>query len=325
MKSINEIWDSQRPSGNIIIKTIINDLKPLTCYAGTNSITGQPLFIISFSKNIDLPNFKQFKFKGVEIYPMELENIIELNIILLDNELKDIFSLLIDNLIEELQNVINEKDALLNTLNTILKWKKLFDKINFQGLSLEQQKGLIGELLFIDSLLNYNIPLSLIFNSWTGPEFDDKDFIFGEMGTEIKFTSSKNPSLKITSERQLDKQNLSNLFLILYTTIETKNNGFSLNSLIEQIKSKIGLDLEALKQFNEKLIIAGYNDVEYENYNKLYSLVDSYYFNISSEFPKITKNQLALGIYNTSYSIELSALNKFQVEFSEILKHLQNG
>lgn len=325
MKSITEIWDSQKTTSDIIIKTKIDELTPLNCYAARNRITGQYIFIISFSKTIELPNLKQFKFKGVEIFPLELENSVELNVFLLENELIEIFSLLIENIIDELQSVNNEKDALLKILNTILKWKKLFDKINFQGLSLEQQKGLIGELLFIDSLLNHEIPLAKIFNSWTGPEFEDKDFIFGAMGTEIKFTSSKNPSLKITSERQLDNQNLSNLFLTLYTTVETKNNGFSLNSLVEQIKSKIDVDLEALKLFNEKLIIAGYNDVDYDNYNKLYCLVDSYYFNISTEFPKITKNQLALGIYNTSYSIELSALDKFQVDLSEILNLIQHG
>ena len=81
----------------------------------------------------------------------------------------------------------------------------------------------------------------------------------------------------------------------------------------------------AKKLFNEKLIIAGYHDVDSDNYNKLYSLVESYYFNISSEFPKITKRQLALGIYNTSYSIELSCLDKFKVDFSKILAQIQNG
>jgi hypothetical protein len=227
--------------------------------------------------------------------------------------------------LEDIENSITESEAIKTTLNVVSKWKKLFDKINFQGLSLEQQKGLIGELLFIDSLLNNEIPLSLIFNSWTGPEMEDRDFIFGAMGTEIKFTSSKNPSLKITSERQLDNQNLSHLFLTLYTTVETNNNGFSLNSLVHQIRSKIELDLVAINLFNEKLIIAGYHDVDSDNYNKLYSLIESYYFNISSEFPKITKRQLALGIYNTSYSIELSCLDKFQVDFSKILAQIQNG
>ena len=142
------------------------------------------------------------------------------------------------------------------------------------------------------------------------------------MGAEIKLTSAKNPSLKISNERQLDTQNISSLFLALYTTAETRNNGFSLNSLVLQIRKKIELDLDTSKQFNEKLILAGYHEIDTENYNQLYSLNQSCYFNISSEFPKITKNQLALGIYNASYSIELSAVEKFQVDLTEILNKI---
>lgn len=327
MINIKSIWDTQKPTGEFIIKTRIEEIPHLHCFAATNHITGQHLYIMSVSNDLAVPELKNYRFKGVEIYilPVEAENKNELYIYLLDHDLNDIFSLFIQNILEDIESIFSESEAIKTTLNVVSKWKKLFDKINSNGLSLEQQKGLIGELLFIDTLLYNDIPFVKIFNSWTGPELDDQDFIFGTMGTEIKFTSSKNPSLKITSERQLDNQNLSNLFLTLYTTVETMNNGFSLNSLVYQIRRKIECDLDALNLFNKKLIIIGYHEADSENYNKLYSLVKCYYFNISSEFPKITKSQLALGIYNTSYSIELSCLDKFQVDFAKILAQIQNG
>ena len=81
--------------------------------------------------------------------------------------------------------------------------------------------------------------------------FEDKDFIFGTTGIEIKFTSSKTPKLRISSERQLDTQNLDELFLVLYTAEEVKENGFSLNSMIEQTRHKLS-NAEELKFFNEK-------------------------------------------------------------------------
>ena len=67
----------------------------------------------------------------------------ELHIYLLDNQLKDIFSLFIENILEEISKCITENEALVETSNVVLKWKKLFDKINFQGLTIEKQKGLI--------------------------------------------------------------------------------------------------------------------------------------------------------------------------------------
>jgi hypothetical protein len=234
----------------------------------------------------------------------------ELNVYLLDNDLKDIFSLFIQNIIEDVFNSVTENEAITTTLNIVSKWKKLFDKINFNGLSIEQQKGLIGELLFFNYLLNNKKTSASILNAWTGADFEDKDFVFNAVGVEIKLTSSKNPKIRITSERQLDNENLDELFLILYITEEVKENGFSLNSLIDQIRKKISVH-EERNFFNERLLLLGYREDEREYYNKMYFLKKTFTFRVTSNFPKIVKSQLSLGIYNTSYSIELSAVESF--------------
>ena len=99
MTNIKLIWDSQKPTGDIIIKTKIDDIPHLNCYAATNHITGQHLFILSVSKTVEIPELKNYRFRGVEIFPIELENTFELNMYLLDNDLKDIFSLFIQDCI----------------------------------------------------------------------------------------------------------------------------------------------------------------------------------------------------------------------------------
>ena len=71
---------------------------------------------------------------------METDDFHELNIYLLDNDLKDIFSLFIKIFLEDIAESVTENEAVNKTLNVISKWKKLFDKINFNGLSIEQQK-----------------------------------------------------------------------------------------------------------------------------------------------------------------------------------------
>lgn len=147
MVNIKSIWETQKPTGDIIIKTRIEDISHLNCYAATNHITGQHLYIMSVSKNVEIPELKNYRFKGVEIFPIETGDFCELNIYLLDNDLKDIFSLFIQNILEDIAESVTENEAVTKTLNVISKWKKLFDKINFNGLSLEQQKGLIGELI----------------------------------------------------------------------------------------------------------------------------------------------------------------------------------
>jgi len=322
MINIKSIWENQKPTGEVIIRTRIDEIPHLKCFAATNHITGQHLYIMSVSKNVVIPELKNYRFKGVEIYtlPIEAENQVELYIYLLDNELKDIFSLFIQNVLEDIEPCVTETEALTTTLNVVSKWKKLFDKINFNGLSLEQQKGLIGELLFLNYLLNDEKTSSNAVNAWTGSEmeFQAKDFTLGSVGVEIKFTSSKQPKIKVSNERQLDAENLSDLFLVLYSTEAVKDNGFSLNSLVAQTRKAISTD-EERSIFNAKLQLNGYFDEDSEYYGRMYSLKKTFAFAVTSDFPKIVKNQLPLGIYDTSYSIEISAVESFIVELENIL------
>ena len=278
---------------------------------------------MSVSKSVKIPDLKNYRFRGVEIFLLELENSFELNIYLLDNNLKDIFSLFIQNILEDIAESVTENEALTKTMNVISKWKKLFDKINFNGLTIEQQKGLIGELLFINWSSENQITWTSIITAWTGPDFEDKDFVFGSIGIEVKLTSSKYPKIKITSERQLDTQNLKELFLFLYTVEEVKENGFSLNSLVDQIRQKISSSPDELKFFNERLLLIGYLDDDREHYNKMYSLKKIFCFIVGSDFPKIIKDELPLGVYNTSYLIELSAAEKFITETEEIIQKIK--
>ncbi len=314
MANIKSIWETQKPTGDFVIKTKLESILHLNCYACTNTITGQYLYIMSVAKNIVIPELKNYRFKGVEIFSFEIDSSLELNIHLIDNELKDIFALFIQNIIEDITTTTSENEALTTTLNVIFKWKKLFDKISFNGMSLEYQKGLIGELLFMNSLIDNNVSISKLLNAWTGPELDDKDFRFGNIGIEIKLTSSKHPSLKITNEGQLDTQNVSELYLILYVVEHVKENGFSLNSLISQIRDKLYSDLDKLYFFNERLLLLGYLDDDNEYYNTMYAIKQIYNYNILQDFPRIIKSQLPFGIYHTTYSIELSAIERFIIE-----------
>jgi hypothetical protein len=321
MINIKSIWDNQKPTGDIIIKTRIDEIKHLICFAATNHITGQHLFILSVPNSIGIPELKSYRFKGVEIFRVDVEDKIELNIYLLDNELKDIFSLFIQNILEDLESSITDSEAITKTLNVVSKWKKLFDEINIKGLSIEQQKGLLGELMFLNFLLNHEKVSSNALDSWTSVEkdFQAKDFTLGTIGIEIKFSSSKQPRIKISNERQLDSENLSNLFLVLYSGEAVKENGISLNSIVDQTRLNILTD-EERSIFNGKLQLSGYFDGDREHYSKMFSIKNIFTFTVTPNFPKIVKSHLPLGIYDTSYSIEISAVENFMVEFEQIIK-----
>ncbi len=320
MVSIKSIWESHVPTDEIIIKTQLEHVKPFKCFAATNHITGNHLYIFETSKNAKFPEFKNFKFKGLFIETFEFEETKELHIYLLDNQLKDIFSLFIENIVEEISKSVTENEALVETSNVVLKWKKLFDKINFQGLTIERQKGLIGELLLFNSLLDEEYSIDALLESWTGPDFNDKDFRFGSFGIEVKLTSSKVPKVKISSERQLDNENLTKLYLVLYVVEEVKDKGFSLNAIIEQIRTKINNNQNALKFFNERLLLVGYFDEDFENYKRQYAFRKRNFYEVTNDFPRLVASDLPIGLFDTKYNIELSAIEQFLVSNESILE-----
>jgi hypothetical protein len=320
MVNIKSIWESHVPTDEIIIKTQIEDTKPFKCFAATNHITGNNLFIFETSINAKYPEFKNFKFKGLFIEVYDFKESKEFHVYLLDNQLKDIFSLFIENIIDDISKCVTENEALVETSNVVLKWKKLFDKINFQGLTIERQKGLIGELLLFNSLLDEEYSIDKLLESWTGPEYEDKDFLFGSFGIEVKLTSSKVPKVKISSERQLDSTNLTKLYLVLYVVEEVKDKGFSLNSVIDQIRMKINYNQNALKFFNERLLLVGYFDEDFENYNRQYAFRKRNFYEVTSDFPKLIASDLPIGLFDTKYNIELSAIDQFIIINESILE-----
>lgn len=323
MVNIKSKWDNQNPDGSLIIKTRIDEVNQFKCFAATNHITGNHIYIMEIAHLTLVPEFKNFKFKGLRIEVLDYSTYKEFNIFLLDNQLKDIFGLFIENIVEEISKCVTENEALVETSNVVLKWKKLFDKINFNGLSIEGQKGLIGELLFFNSLLEEEYSIDALLESWTGPDFNDKDFRFGSIGIEIKLTSSKVPKVNISSERQLESDNLTKLYLVLYVVEEVKDKGFSLNSLVSQIRTKINNYQKALKFFNERLLLIGYFDDDFDNYTRQYAFRKRNFYSVINDFPKLVTSDLPNGVYETKYNIELSAIESFLVSDESILEFIK--
>ncbi|UYQ94958.1 PD-(D/E)XK motif protein [Chitinophaga horti] len=319
MVDVKSLWSDQKPDATIVVRTKI-DIPGLNCFVATNNVTGQWLYIMSVSKSLEIPELKSYRFKGIEIFDIELEDRTEITIYLLEDELSDVFALFIQNVVDDIIDVATESDALAKTLKVVEKWKKLFDTINFSGLRVEQQKGLCGELLFINWLLDNQKKIAPVLNGWTGVDFGDKDFVFGATGVEVKLTSSKYPKVSISSERQLDTLNIDELYLVLYIAEEVRQNGFTLNSLISQIRLKIAGSPGELKLFNEKLLVAGYMDDHASYYGKMYALKQMLTFAVTGGFPRITRDILPPGVYDTAYFIELSAAAPFSVLPDEILK-----
>jgi hypothetical protein len=313
MTDLKSLWENHSADNHLLVKTRIETLPQFFAFAATNQITNLPLFVLELPAEVREPDFKTFHFRGLRVEVLKYNDLKELNIYLLDDGLKSVFYLLIENVVEGISQTESHPEALIIISNIVASWKRLFDRIGLGILSEEKQKGLIGELLFLQQLIEHGLMSAQILSSWTGPDFFDKDFLIESYAFEIKFTNAKIPQIRISSERQLDIENFSNLYLVLYHAEEVRTDGFTLKGLIEDIRKRFSDDRHALQIFNDRLTQFRYYDDDNEHYNTRYELIRNEFYNINRDFPKITRSDLPPGINNVQYHIDLMACEPFTV------------
>lgn len=232
-----------------------------------------------------------------------------------DNQHKDIFSVLCEDLISSIIELTDEKPLIKEIIYRLEKWKSLFDKVSLQGLTSEEQRGLYGELIFLRKLLQFHSDFQQVLTSWVGVEKQIKDFQFGSWCVEVKTTHGNNhQKIHISSERQLDTTNLENLFLFHLSLESRLHSGETLNDIVDSVRLILEEDFSSLSKFNNKLLEAGY----FDNHRLLYSesgyfIRNEAYYKVENEFPRIEEAEIRKGVGDVKYSIIIS-------QYSEYLK-----
>jgi len=205
------------------------------------------------------------------------------------------------------------KSPIEKIIDRFSKWMRLMQKANDDMLSPFEQKGLLGELLYLyNELLIHDADQSIL--AWVGPEGSDQDFIFEEGWAEVKAISVSSNEVQISSLQQLDRPDdgVLAIFLIDKTTAKGTHT-ISLPSLILKI-----LDLlhsEYLKDlFICKLAQSGYlvKD-EKKYYSVYYHLTECKCYKVTREFPKLMSGNVPYAIVNAKYKLSLLAIENYRI------------
>ena len=323
MNSIKDIWDSQlNASKNKVFRERVVQVSGLTCFIGTITFSNAKIFLLELDSNINIHQNYLKRFIGVEVHIIpSSNNKKELAIILLDEELTDIFIVFIEDIINSLLDINNSEIALNIISKRINYWKKLFGKFSTNLLTPQQQRGLFGELYFLNKVLKENNYKQII-NAWKAPNGTNQDFYTNAKAIEVKTSISNSQTIKISNEYQLDISGLDKLFIAFYKLYEFPD-GTTLLSLINDIRLLLNSDIDLLNVFNVKLINLGvFPELEVE-YNEIgYRIRDEKYYNVTSEFPKITALMVNESISKISYGIDLGYCINFEITFTEILNEI---
>ena len=245
---------------------------------------------------------------------------------LTDSSYRDLFlefcNLLIASCLEEPK----ESAALDVLIQKAWRWQALLSKHKAKKLSPESQKGLIGELYFLNEFLFPIFEEKSSIDSWYGPKGSSKDFEFSSFQVEIKSKrSGAKPTIRISSSDQLELIKDTNLFLSIFG-IDLNNESDESKSLTEWCKETEqriynSEYIECLENFYQTLYETGYND-EQDYSEEKWDIKEIKFFEIKNDFPRIDSSNISPSILNVNYSIDMNGLDSFEISREELLEFL---
>ena len=243
---------------------------------------------------------------------------------LINNQHKDIFAVLCEDLISSISTETNEKKLVATLLNRFEKWKSLFNKFALQGLTPEEQRGLFGELYFLRIFLQNKSDSQNVLNTWVGTSKEIRDFQFNNWALEVKTTIGNNhQKVHISSERQLDTTHVEHLYLYHLSLEKVQESGESLPQLVSSIQELFSIDTISLNRFKAKLYEVGYFEQQQDLYSSIgYHIRQDNFYKVEGEFPRLQENELRNGVGDVKYSIIISQCQEYIQSEIQVLNNL---
>lgn len=273
----------------------------------------------------DIQIWNKFKDIKVEILPDERNATKSWLLILLFNQQhKDVFSVLCEDLINQVAQITEEKILIKELLNRLAKWQTLFEKLGQQGLTAEAQRGLYGELYFLRKFLRNSTSKQYCINSWQVPSNTVQDFHYSDWAVEVKTTHGNNhQKIHISSERQLDDTIVPVIYLF-HLSLDVRNNlGETLNQIVEEIETFLQNDIPELNSFRLKLFEVGYFEIHKSLYEAAgYNIRQESIYKVEGTFPRITENEIRHGVGDVRYSIIVADCLSYTTTETELFNRI---
>ena len=274
------------------------------------------------------------KLKGVEVSFISESGGQNANLLfkLHETEHRDIFYQLCKDIVESTTQAESEREAVSLTIARAWRWHHLLRGGSDGRLSLEEQKGLIGELIVLERLLlTHMSPVDAV-NSWTGPLDAPKDFEIGNVCIESKARrGAATPFVTINSEFQLDDDSVDQLYLHvveLNRTPPSSDGSFNITEIATRVREKIQEnDPGAISAYDGLLSSSGFDwDDDYSDSVFLEGSHTAYL--VQGNFPRITQHNFHPGPSRVRYSLSLTECEPYQTTYkslSSAIKKVNDG
>lgn len=201
-------------------------------------------------------------------------------------------------------------DALSKAIQRTRRWSFLLRGGQTEGLSIEEQQGLVGELAFLRDLTRKLGPEAAV-DAWKGPSGSPRDFEFIGCCVEVKTRrSAAKPSIVVSSAEQLADVNDGRLFLrVINVESAIAPVGMTIHDHVETTRELFNDAESALDVWEEAINLTGY-DSENDYDDRCWVVGSHNTYEVIQGFPRVPYPLLS-GIQNLKYSIDLSVCEEF--------------
>ena len=229
---------------------------------------------------------------------------------LLDHAQKEPFFAMCRDIFEAAEVAETVELALNRAIRRTRRWHFLLKGGNTKGLSIEEQRGLVGELTFLRELSDQIGPAAAI-EAWKGPEGSSKDFEFPHCCIEVKARrGAAKPFVRISSEYQLSDVEEGSLFLRVYNVDgAVLPDGETLHGHVALTADYFDENDWAFAQWQDLIDATGYaSEGDYSNRRWIVGLTRT--FEVADGFPRIVE-PIPEGVGSLTYAIAISACEPF--------------
>lgn len=306
MKTYDELkqqWNSCHGQGQVLV----DSTHPLRMYLNINADGNKEILI-----PVKRPEkrFKSTAAIGIRNY--ENKDNKYLAIELLQPMLESEYVCLCYDLIESSRPYSSKAESHKALFEALKKWYYLLADPKRDILPEREIRGLLGELQYILDELDSGKGDYDIIGAWKIHKDASRDFIFDDTWSEIKTIESTKDYITISSIEQLGHDTSGILVVFKLDRTEATNpNGISLNSMVENLRNRVGFQAET--ELNQKLLSKGYAyNEQYDNF--LFQFKGVSHYCVDNDFPCITREQLPSAIIRADYDIRLNQIERWHID-----------
>lgn len=314
------------PHGDPYEVLIIDEREDRCLAIGVSRSDGLHRFIVELPEKALVPPLDRYtSVRGwrVDLSPRAMRpNFISLIVTATERVYNDVFNQMIDDVAAKLHRAsANELVAVL--LARLNYWCRAFSLRPSGVLTVEQQRGLIGELTVLDQLLSVELTADRVIDAWKGPDREQQDFVFDSsvVAIEVKSVGSED-KVQIASEHQLNDAGLKACFLAIVRLTPSDDGGTSLKGVVSRIRGVIG-GARDLDRFNAKLMDAGYYDHHDKHYESPSYMTSLTAYKVRQGMPRLVAPDLLPGVSGVQYAVSLASLTEFACAFPELIQALE--